>query len=203
MKIHYLGIYEKSKDRVNDFDYLSPEHKPNAQRPPKLPKCYDLIVGLLNIVIGLSLFVFAIYYGKLNISDPHDVFYILIAAILALLLTYLHEFIHALCMGGDVIMFTSIKNMCLMVNSYREYTKTHYILMNLLPNIILGFIPFIIFLIFPEFAFVGLIGALQISVGIDDYVKVLRCILHLPKGWKIYSHKDGLFWYKPNQSELN
>ena len=71
MKIHYLGIYEKNKDRVTDFDYLSPKHNPNAQRAPKLPKCYGLIVALLNIVIGLSLFIFTIYYGKNNIQNDY------------------------------------------------------------------------------------------------------------------------------------
>lgn len=59
--------------------------------------------------------------------------------------------------------------------------------MCLCPNIFLGLIPYIIFLIFPNLTGLGLFGIICIGMGF--------AIRQVPKGSKMYLYKMHSYWY--------
>ena len=121
--------------------------------------------------------------------------YGLIAAVISLIP---HEFIHALCFAGDVYFFTYLEKGLLFVVGNEEMSKGRFVLMSMLPNIIFGFIPFIIFLIFPSASFLASFGGLAISAGTGDYINVYNALTQVPANSKIYMYRMNTYWYNDN-----
>ena len=53
-----------------------------------------------------------------------------------------------------------------------DMSKGRFIFMCLCPNLILGIIPYILFLIFPQFVGLGLFGIICIGMGFGDYLNI-------------------------------
>ena len=85
----------------------------------------------------------------------------------------------------------------MIVMNVEEKTKFNRILELLFPNIILGIIPFIIAIIFPQLKILGFFAIPNIAVGIGVYLNIFHYLRYVPNGARIYSHKDGVYWYKP------
>ena len=80
--------------------------------------------------------------------------------------------------------------------------KGRFVFMSLLPNIVFGFIPFAIYLIWPEHTILGTMGALSISAGAGDFLNVFNALTQMPKGAKTYLHKFNSFWYMPENGDM-
>ena len=80
-----------------------------------------------------------------------------------------HEFIHAMCFRKEAYIYTNLKNGMLFVVATEDMSKSHFIVMSLMPNLIFGFVPFLLYLIFPQLGFLGILGATSIPMGIGDY----------------------------------
>lgn len=62
-----------------------------------------------------------------------------------------------------------------------DMSKGRFIFMCLCPNLILGIIPYILFLIFPQFVGLGLFGIICIGMGFGDYLNIYNAIKQMPK----------------------
>lgn len=111
-----------------------------------------------------------------------------------------HEIIHALCCKGDVNFYIYPKGGSLFVMPFEDMSKKRFVIMSLLPNLIFGFIPFIVFLIFPQFKVLGALGFLSIPSGLGDYMNVFNALTQMPKGAKTYLNGFNSYWYMPNQT---
>ena len=69
----------------------------------------------------------------------------------------------------------------------------------LLPSIVLGFIPFIIFWIKPELVVLATFGTLGIATAAGDFYNVYNALRQVPNGAGIYQHKYNTFWYMPEK----
>ncbi len=78
-------------------------------------------------------------------------------------------------------------------------SKARFVFMSLLPNIVFGFLPFIAAMINPSLIFLGVCGALSISMGAGDFYNVFNAITQIPKGARTYLYKFNSFWYMPSQ----
>ncbi|MBQ8538737.1 MAG: DUF3267 domain-containing protein [Ruminococcus sp.] len=122
-----------------------------------------------------------------------------VGSILALLVLFPHELIHAICFKEDVYLFTNLKQGMLFVVGPEDMSKARFIFMSLLPNIILGFIPYLIFLVNPNLAILGAFGAINIASGAGDYLNVINAITQMPKGSRTYLHHFNSCWYMPEE----
>lgn len=68
-------------------------------------------------------------------------------------------------------------------------SKFRFILMSLLPNIILGFIPYIIGIVNPCLVFFAVLGTIAIAMGAGDYYNVYNAMIQMPKGAKTYLYQ--------------
>jgi len=117
----------------------------------------------------------------------------LIGAILSILTLFPHEFLHAIYFKEDVDMYLADGGA--FVCGTEIMSKFRFVFMSLLPNIILGFIPFIVFLIFPNQTIFGTLGVIAISMGVGDYYNVFNALTQMPKGARCFMKKKFLLVY--------
>ena len=192
MKFHYKGKFSGDPD---DLPYL--EHEPGAVPfdEPQDPKKLGLIANGIALVIAIAALVILFLRGGLTAFNP-------IGCILMLLTLFPHELLHAVCFRDDVYMYTNLKHGMLFVVGPERMSKGRFVFMSLLPNIVFGFIPFAINLIWPEHTILGTMGALSISAGAGDFLNVFNALTQMPKGAKTYLHKFNSFWYMPENGDM-
>ena len=76
-------------------------------------------------------------------------------------------------------------------------SKSRFIFMSLLPNIILGIVPYILGMIFPDFTFGLVLGIFAASMGAGDYYNVYNALTQMPKGSRTYLYQFNSYWYMP------
>ena len=153
----------------------------------------------INIVSFMLcvLFLFIVFL-RVGLNELLDNYKLLCLGCFAVFLSLIpHELLHAVFFKDKVYLFHNLKKFKMFVIGTEDMSKAKYITMCLCPNIILGFIPFIIFLIEPSLIFLGSFGALAISVGTADYINVVKTLRQVDNGATIYLSGSHSYWYKP------
>ncbi len=191
MKLHYMGKYD-----LNPESLPTKPHKPNYVKfkEPEDSKKLSAIVTIISIPLLVILCIPIFMKGYQDTFEA-----IGIGSILALLVLFPHELIHAICFKEDVYLFTNLKQGMLFVVGPEDMSKARFIFMSLLPNIILGFIPYLIFLVNPNLVILGAFGAINIASGAGDYLNVFNAITQMPKGSRTYLHHFNSCWYMPEE----
>lgn len=125
----------------------------------------------------------------------------LYGALISLLFLIPHEFLHAICFPkkAQVNLYFTIWGAFVM-SSY-PITKIRFIMLSLLPNIILGIVPLIVWIFIPIdnlttdilFSF----GALNLLMGCADIMNVFNSITQMPKGSLQQLSGFNSYWYMP------
>lgn len=85
----------------------------------------------------------------------------------------------------------------LFVVSPERMSKGRFIFMSLLPTLVLAVIPYVIFMIHPQFKVLGTLGAAGLASGAGDYYNVYNALTQMPKGAWTYLHGFHSYWYMP------
>ncbi len=112
------------------------------------------------------------------------------------LLTFVHEIIHALFYPADAVkeIWKSKEQGAYFVYCEKEISKERFIIMCLAPMFILGIIPFIIWLILPNYIPMPYNLAISITfwlmtiVAMGDVANVYHVIKEVPKGAKVFNY---------------
>lgn len=187
MKFHYMGKYNLNPEELPHL-----EHEPNAVpfKEPKDSKTLGLIANGISLGIAVVTITILFLRGGFAVWNIWGILIALIALVP-------HEFLHAICFKDDVYMYTNLKHGMLFVVGPERMSKARFVFMSMLPNIVFGFIPFILFLIWPQLRVLGVLGAISIPMGAGDYMNVFNALTQMPKGAKTYLHKFNSFWYMP------
>lgn len=187
MKLHYMGKYDLNPDNLPHGD-----HKPGAVKfkEPEDTKKLGLIAN------GIAL---AIYFLTLPVLFLRGglAAYNILGVLAALLSLMPHEFLHAICFKKDAYIYTNLKHGMLFVVGPEDMSRSRFIFLSMLPNLVFGFIPFILFLLKPDWGFLGTLGAMAIPMGAGDYMNVFNAVTQMPKGARTYLHKMNSYWYMP------
>lgn len=188
MKLHYKGKYNLDPETLP-----SKPHMPGAVpfKEAKDSKTIGIIANVISFLIMIPLVIVVFVRCDLDFSA------IALGFCLPLLTLFPHELLHAVAFKEDVYLYTNLKQGMLFVVGPETMSKGRFIFMSLLPNIVFGFVPFIIAMIFPSLAFLGIFGAMCISMGAGDYYNVFNALTQMPKGSRTYLHKFNSFWYMP------
>ena len=187
MKLIYKGKFDGD---VNSIP--CGEHKPDAVKfkEPEDPKKLGLIAnGIATVIVILALLGVFLRGGFENFS--------IIGVFLSYITLFPHEILHALCFKNEVYLYTNLKNGILFVTGPEDMTKSRFVFMSLLPNIVFGFVPYILFMINPQWSLLGTFGAMCISMGAGDFLNVFNAITQMPKGARTYLHGFNSYWYMP------
>ena len=193
MKFHYNGKFDGNPESLP-----SREHE-EGYVPFKEPseKKLMIVINVIALVITVPLIIWVTAVDTLR-GSKHiiSIFFALAAFFVSI---FPHEFLHALCFKSDVYMYTYLNKGACFVVGPELMSKPRFVLMCLLPNLVFGFIPFIIWLIFPGLTFLGYFGALAIGAGGGDYMNVFNCLTQVPKGAKTYMHGMNSFWVRTDK----
>lgn len=191
MTIHYKGKYNLDPDTLPHG-----EHKPNAvafkeaQDTEKLAIAANAVAFVIIVLLAIPIVLKIKQY-------PFSPLQLMLGGIMPMLIMFPHELLHAICFKKDVYIYTNFKQGMLFVVGPEDMSKARFIFMSLLPNIIFGFIPYIIWLIFPQLLFMGVFGTLSIGMGAGDYYNVFNAATQMPKGARTYLYIFNSFWYMP------
>lgn len=190
MKFHYAGKFNEDENSLPQREH---EQGYVPFKEPKDMEKFAVIIAIANVLVYLILFGIAYLVNRHNLFTG-------IGFCLGFLCLVPHEFLHAICFKEDVYMYTNLKQGMLFVVGQENMSKTRFCFMSLLPNIIFGFIPFIIYMINPTLEILGELGAFSIAAGVGDYLNVFNALTQMPKGAKTYLSGMHSYWYLPEKN---
>ena len=127
-----------------------------------------------------------------------------VAGFAASFLTLLpHELLHGLCFGrgAEVHLFVSPKDLMAFVVCTRPVSSGRFILMSLLPNLIFGWLPFLLWCLTPYSGAGSDIllwfSSCCISFGGGDYLNVWNALRQMPRGSVQQISGFHSYWYMP------
>lgn len=194
MKLHYRGKYN-----LDPTTLPTCKHQPNAVKFKEVDstkELADIANGIaIALMILLSIPVYLKYKGPL--FDYFDE--MMVGAMLPLLTMFPHELIHALCFKEDVYLYTNFKQGLLFVVGCETMSKQRFIFMSLLPNIVFGFLPYMISFLGIQYLTLAVLGVIAIGMGAGDYYNVFNALIQMPKGARTYLYQMNSYWYIPEK----
>lgn len=188
MRLHWKKQFDGDYTKLETSEIIPGSVKYKEPEGKRLP----WVVNGITLAISLTL---VVLWGFL-IDDITEVseFAWLGVFILSLVVIIPHELLHAICFKEDVYMYTWFSKGMAFVCGPEMFSKSRFVFMSLLPNILFGFIPFIMFLFCRDWEFLGLWGALGIGMGAGDYLNVFNTLTQVPRGAKTYMHQMNSYW---------
>jgi len=194
--IKYRGKYIKesqlNKDKLPSNAVIFKE--PNSITSALLLGSIISLPIMICMTIGLVLKIGSINNIKLGV-------YIALP-ILVIILSLLHEIIHGLCFPKEFEkeIWVKFNEGALFVYCNKQVSKKRFIWVCVSPNLILGFIPFLLFII-GVFDFnnnisnlVGLISWSMTLGGIGDYLNIYNAVKQVPKNAYVFNYGFHSFW---------
>lgn len=194
MKLHYKGKYD-----LNPESLPHGEHQPNAVpfKEAKDAKTLSVIANIAAFVIILVLAVPAFF----RMRGSYSSWQAMLGCVASLLVLFPHEFLHAICFKEDVYLYTNWKQGMLFVIGPETMSKSRFIVLSLLPNLVFGILPYLIGMLFPQLTFLIVFGVLSTGMGAGDYYNVFHALTQMPKGARTYLYGFNSFWYLPEKKE--
>lgn len=199
-----MKLVYKGKFSGNPEDIPHGEHKPGAVmfKEPEM-KTLAIIMNIASGVITLILFIIFMLRAQLSsifyINDTGKLIQLILGFICSFLVLFPHELLHGICFKETVYLYTNFKQGMLFVTGPEDMSKARFVFMSLLPNLVFGFIPFIVFLVFPDLVFLGILGAIAIGQGAGDYMNVINALIQMPKGARTYLYSFHSYWFMPEE----
>ncbi len=197
MKFHYGGKYNTEEDlkakaepREGAVAFKEPDHKTFAVVANG---------GCILVLIALA----ALTYFLARPTREEFAVSSGIGAALSMLILVPHEFLHAMCFKEDVYLYFNLSKLLAFVHGTESMSKARFIFMSLLPNIVFGVIPYVIFLINTDLIVLGFFGAFSFSMGFGDYINVFNALTQMPKGSKTYLDGFHSYWYQEADSKAD
>ncbi len=194
MKLIYKGKYNGDEKTLPSGEHVT------GNTPFKEAEDMKKFAVLMNVIAVVIVAVALVAVVLRNPSSASG-FNLIIGAALSVFVLFPHELLHAICFKEEVYLYTNIKQGMLFVTGPEHISKRRFIFMGLLPNIVFGFIPFIIYMLYPQWGILGAFGAVNISSGAGDYYNVWNTLTQVPKGAMIYNVGFHSYWYMPNKTQ--
>lgn len=193
-KIHYMGKYSGNPD-----DLPTKEMREGAVKfkEPETMKQLSIIANIGSIFVAIVTVGLFFWRGR---GDVFGSIGVPAGFLLAMVMLLPHEYLHAICFKEDVYVYTNLKQGLLFVVGPEAMTKGRFIFMSMLPNLAFGFIPYILFMIWPKLVVLGALGALAIPMGFGDYMNVFNAATQMPKGSLTFLYKTNSYWYMPKEA---
>ena len=186
MRFHFAGNYNGQVETLPNQ-----RTEPNAVkfREPS-PEKFSQIGSILSVLIAAA--AFGLAFLRAGNTEFIDVTGLLLACISLIP----HEILHAVCFRSDVYFYFFLKGGMAFVVGDEDFERWRFVFMSMLPNLVFGFIPYLIFMIEPVHTLLGTMGALAIGMGAGDYINVYNALTQVHKKAKIYMYQMGTFWYQ-------
>lgn len=202
MRLHNAGKYNGDESSLPQREH--PEGYVPFREPEDMKKfaLYMNILSIFILIITLGLFYFRLIRWQLSNGEAIMLYgsTFVLGFVLYLATLVPHEFLHALWFREDVYYHHNLKQGMLFVVGTEDMPKWRFVAMSMCPNVVFGFIPYILFMIWPNLTVLGFWGAMAIASGAGDFTNVYNCITQVPKGGITYMSGMHSFWYLPKEA---
>ena len=191
MIFHYAGKYSGAEA---DLPQRDPMPKGAVQfREPELSRM-AVIANLLALgIILLLLVLIALRAGLSSFGSGAA----LAGMVLAIVAMVPHELLHAIWFQKDVYMYTNLRQSLLFVVGTEDMSRGRFVLLSLFPALVLGAVPFLVFLINPSLAALGWFGAMGLASAAGDFINVFNALTQVPADAQVFLSGTHSFWYQP------
>lgn len=192
MIFHYAGKYDGDESKLPQREH--PENAVPFKEPQDMKKLAWIANGgalIVTILLAIPFF----YVCRGYFFDK--IFQYAIGCILPMVILIPHEFLHGICFRKDVYMYQYLEKGMLFVVGTEDFSKLRFVFMSMLPNLIFGFLPYILYFFMPQQVWLGMFGLVCIGSGFGDYMNVFHAVTQMPKGAKTYLSGMHSFWYLP------
>lgn len=190
MIFHYAGKYSGDESQLP-----TREHHPDAV-PFKEPENMQKLSMIANsgcMVLILLLAVPFVLLGMDHFVDNAP--WLMLGCIGSMLVVLPHELLHAVCFRKDVYMYNNLSQGLMFVIGTEDMSRGRFVFMSLLPNIVFGLIPYVVFLFFPHLTGLGAFGLICLGMGFGDYINVYNALTQVPRSAKVYMSGMHSYWY--------
>ena len=205
MRLHNAGKYNGDESSLPQREH--PEGYVPFKEPENMKKfaLYMNFLAIAILIVTLGLFYLRLFkYSFANGGTSFVFTKGFIGGFVLYLATLVpHEFLHAIWFKEDVYYHHNLKQGMLFVVGTEDMPKWRFVAMSMCPNVIFGFIPYILFMIRPDLAVLGYWGAMAIASGAGDYTNVFNCITQVPKGGITYMSGMHSYWYMPKEDKCS
>ncbi|ADU28863.1 DUF3267 domain-containing protein [Evansella cellulosilytica] len=203
MNLVWKGIY-KSVDQLPKGDL--PERAVKFKEPDNLVQLN--IIASLFVIPVLILIAIAVFL-KFVIAGGEVTFTVfnLWGFLLAFLMILPHEMLHAMLFpkGKEVELWVSPKAMAAFVVCTAPISKGRFIFLSLLPNIVFGFIPLVVWIVLPVGGAIENIlfsfATLSLLFGVGDYLNVFNAARQMPNGALTQLSGMNSYWFMPEEEQ--
>lgn len=198
-----MRLVYKGKFSGNTEDLPHGAHKPGAVRfrEPDDPKKLAVIVNVIGgiLVFALLMGYLARHFAAFPDGDRFDMMWWFAGLVLSLLALFPHELLHAVCFRETVYLYTYWSKGMLFVVGPEPMTRRRFVFMSLLPNLVLGLVPYVIAMLWPQFVVLGAMGGILLGGGAGDYYNVFHALTQMPRGALTYLYQFNSWWYLPQE----
>jgi hypothetical protein len=204
MKLKYKGIFRSESQLPqgilpnNAVQFKEPDSMEELAKKLNKP-AFCILVCIVAFFIAVSV----LRHGK-SAADFTGLFLSLsswIGILFVVLSLFLHEFLHAICFGKgkEVELFISWKFW--LVVCVQPITKRRFIFMSLFPNVLLGWLPLLLWVLLPYSVVYSnglfIYGAIMSLSGAGDYLNAYNAIRQMPKGSMQQLSGMNSYWFMP------
>lgn len=197
MKLVYKGKFKGEEQLPKG---VLPDNAIKFKEPESINKL-NLLMIVFSIpviaLIGAVVVISGLLYGEINIPTEFKPF--TLGVLFSLLTLIPHELLHAVCYGKDdvVQLYIAPSKLMMFVLSNDPVSKARFIFLSLLPNILFGWIPLIIWAILPHSGILFYFSTMNILSGCGDYINVYNSVRQMPKG-SMHQHSGvNSYWFMP------
>ncbi|MBR1759463.1 MAG: DUF3267 domain-containing protein [Lachnospiraceae bacterium] len=196
--------YKKGFD--GDLNKLPQREVPGAVQFKEFESMEKLSLVANLLAIGLAILFFApvllkIFHFLSGDGLRVELWQLILLVVLEIVTIPVHEVLHASAFKEEVEFYTYLRKGLAFVTGTESMTKGRFIFMSLLPNLVLGVIPYLLFFLFPSQLWLGIWAAGNIAAGAGDYINVFNAATQMPKGSLCYMSGMHTYWYMPGEEE--
>ena len=169
-----------------------------------------LMLPLLALMTGLMVFRFVGLKGTFAKAQFFPDFFLTFALIvlLAWLLTYVHEFIHALFFPWDAEkqIWKYPEKGAFFIYCSAPVSRWHFVVLSLAPGVLLGVVPYLLWLwVAGRLPILASIGMAFLSIfltmgAMGDVANVYNCLTQVPRGAQVFGYGLHTYWREEHGS---
>lgn len=202
INLNFNGI---SKNDINDV--INPNLPSNAiiMKGETNQKSFMATSRILIIPIVIILAISMIYFRKIKkikINKKNMIKGIVIGTILGFLLSFFHELLHAICFpkGSSVNIGIILNPFYFYVSSFTSFSKIQFIFMSIMPFVVLGIIPYILYIYyFPKNIKLGAfffgLCVMGLVSATPDLLNVYNVTKNIPNSAQIIISENYIHYY--------
>ena len=187
MKIRYKGSFD---GKVNHLPPVEPVADAARLEEPGKPRDLVRKANIGAAILFCVLLVLVVLRGGLGALHIGGV-------IVAALVILPRELLRALCYRDECWFYMNFQESMPFVTGSEHQSKLRFLVTTLLPDVIFGLIPLILFFIWPKLSFLGTLGLLCLPMGCGDYLLASLVLRQVPRDAMLYRQYFHTYWYIP------